>query len=101
MRKTFQNIIYQNKPGITGIGSLIFRDEEKLVTCWKKTGGEPLDYYRSYIYPYKGRLEKWYHENISFLTDIKIIFLTAWSIFQSNSNIPYRIFQPSLPNRKN
>ena len=91
-----RNILYQNRPGITGIGSLIFRDEEKLVTCWKNTGGEPLDYYRSYIYPYKGMLEKWYYENISFTTDIKIIFLTAWSIFDSHSNLPYRFFR-NLP----
>ncbi len=94
-----RKILYKNRPGITGIGSLIFRDEEKLVTCWKNTGGEPLDYYRSYIYPYKGMLEKWYYENISFTTDIKIIFLTAWSIFYSHSNLPYRFFRnlPSKP----
>lgn len=91
-----KKILYKNRPGITGIGSLIFRDEEKLVTCWKNTGREPLDYYRSYIYPYKGMLENWYFENIGFITDVKIVFLTAWSIFDSHSNLPYRFFR-NLP----
>jgi lipopolysaccharide/colanic/teichoic acid biosynthesis glycosyltransferase len=91
-----KKILYKNRPGITGIGSLIFRDEEKLVTCWKNAGGEPLDYYRTYIYPYKGMLEKWYYDNISFITDLKLLFLTAWSLFDSHSKLPYRFFS-NLP----
>lgn len=93
-----QSILYQNRPGITGIGSLIFRDEEKLVSIWKKGSGEPLDYYRAYIYPYKGRLEKWYVTNVSFLTDSKILLLTAWSLVNSHSKLPYRLF-PALPSK--
>ena len=93
-----RKILYKNRPGITGIGSLIFRDEEKLVTCWKNSGGEPLDYYRTYIYPYKGMLEKWYYDNISFITDVKILLLTGWSIFDSHSNLPYRFFR-NLPGK--
>lgn len=93
-----QSILYQNRPGITGIGSLIFRDEEKLVSLWTNMGGEPLEYYRRYIYPYKGRLEKWYVNNVSFLTDCKILLLTAWSLLNSHSNLPYRLF-PTLPSK--
>ena len=48
-----QELIYRNKPGITGIGSLIFRDEELLVTAYKKLDKNPLDYYRLYIYPFQ------------------------------------------------
>jgi lipopolysaccharide/colanic/teichoic acid biosynthesis glycosyltransferase len=92
-----QAILYQNRPGITGIGSLIFRDEEKLVSLWKNQGGEPLDYYRRFIYPYKGKLEKWYFHNISFLTDVKIIILTAWSLVRSQSNVPYRLLSTLPP----
>lgn len=91
-----QSILYENRPGITGLGSLIFRDEEKLVSLWTTLGGEPLDYYRRYIYPYKGQLEKWYFHNIGFVTDVAIIVLTAWSLVRSHSNVPYRLL-PTLP----
>ena len=40
----FQNSVYNVKPGLTGIGSIVFRDEEKIITdsnltpheCYKK-----------------------------------------------------------------
>lgn len=91
-----QQIIYQNRPGITGIGSLVFRDEEKLVSAYNALGLDPMDYYKKYIYPYKGELEKWYYHHVSFLTDIKILFLTFWSLVSTNSQLVYKIF-PSLP----
>lgn len=90
--------LYSNRPGITGMGSLLFRDEEKLVTAYKNQGKDPLDYYRAYIYPYKGALELWYLRNISFFTDLAILFLTFWSIIKSNSQIVYKVFK-SLPKR--
>ena len=90
-----KKLIYESKPGITGIGSLIFRDEEKLVS----EAADPRAMYDS-IYPYKGRLELWYLQHQSVLTDFKIIFLTAWSIvFPENllankafKNLPLRTF---------
>jgi lipopolysaccharide/colanic/teichoic acid biosynthesis glycosyltransferase len=94
-----QSILYDNRPGITGIGSLVFRDEEKLVSAFKdKTGRDPLEYYRSYIYPYKGALETWYHQHISFKADIAILFLTFWSIVRSKSNLVYHWFK-TLPKK--
>ncbi|MBI1224002.1 MAG: sugar transferase [Bacteroidetes bacterium] len=90
-----QKIVSQMKPGLTGIGSLIFRDEEKLVT---NAGMNPKQYYKLHIFPYKGSLEKWYSTHISFSTDIILIFLTAWQIFFPESNLVYRIFK-DLPIR--
>lgn len=55
--KDVQVVIYQNRPGVTGIGSLVFRDEEKLVSHVTLLGGDPMQYYRDQIYPYKGALE--------------------------------------------
>src|SRR5690606_2286133 len=34
-----QKIIYNVKPGLTGIGSIVFRDEEQLITNVKNSGG--------------------------------------------------------------
>lgn len=90
--------IYQTRPGITGIGSVIFRDEELLATTVKDLGFEPIDYYRKHIYPYKGAVELWYQKNISFLVDLKIIFLTAWLIIFPKSQIVYQTFK-DLPKR--
>ncbi|WP_051209662.1 sugar transferase [Gelidibacter mesophilus] len=94
-----QNLIYKNRPGITGLGSLIFRDEERLVTVYKEFGKDPVHYYRAYIYPYKGTLEKWYYNNCSLVVDFKILFLTFWSLVNSNSEIVYKWFKnlPSKP----
>jgi len=93
-----QEIIYRNKPGITGIGSLIFRDEELLVTTYKTLGKPPLDYYRLYIYPYKGSLEQWYYYNRCLSVDFKILFLTFWSLVNRNSQGIYKTLK-NLPKK--
>lgn len=96
-----QNIIYNTHPGITGIGSLIFRDEEKLATLVKDLGADHNDYYVKNIYPYKGVLELWYQKNISFLTDIKILILTFWQLFRPNSTLVFRYFNDLPPKPEN
>ena len=93
-----QKSIYLSKPGITGIGSLIFRDEELLVSKYKDLGKDPLEYYKLYIYPYKGALELWYFKNCSFIIDIKILFLTFWSIFFKDSLLVFNSIK-GLPNK--
>ncbi len=85
--------IYNVKPGITGIGSLIFRDEEKIVS----EAEDPKLMY-SKIFPFKGELEMWYQKNASVLTDIKIIFLTAWSIIFPENKLAAKFFK-DLPVR--
>lgn len=92
-----QELIYKNRPGVTGIGSLIFRDEEKLVSEVKKLGGEPLEFYKEHIYPYKGALETWYYHHISFATDFKILFLTFWQIVAPQSNLVFSVFKDIPP----
>ena len=93
-----QEVIYNVKPGLTGIGSIIFRDEETLITEVKDNGGDTWDFYKNQIYPFKGKLEQWYQTNQSFITDVKIILVTAWTIFRPKSELVY-IWFPSLPKR--
>jgi lipopolysaccharide/colanic/teichoic acid biosynthesis glycosyltransferase len=83
-----QELIYQHKPGITGIGSLIFRDEEKMLSEAK----DPKSFYAT-IYPYKGRLEMWYYDNVSLSTDFFIIFLTGWALLFPQTKLIYKIFK--------
>lgn len=93
-----RSVIYTVKPGLTGIGSVIFRDEEALITKVNNAGGDTWAFYKEQIYPFKGEVEKWYHQNNSFKNDILIIFLTGWVVFFPESNLMYRLF-PDLPRR--
>jgi lipopolysaccharide/colanic/teichoic acid biosynthesis glycosyltransferase len=87
--------IYNVKPGLTGIGSIIFRDEEELLS---KTN-IPLEiFYKNEISPYKGELEIWYQNNVSLYTDIMIIIITFYTLFFPNNNLVYKLFK-DLPKR--
>lgn len=87
--------IYQSKPGITGIGSVVFRDEESLISNAKMP---PHHFYNTYIAPYKGELEIWYNQHKSFKTDCIIFFTTIWVVAFPDSNIVYKLFK-DLPVR--
>ena len=93
-----QEVIYNVKPGLTGIGSIIFRDEEDLISNVKNDGGDIWDFYKNTIYPFKGEVEIWYQNNKSLFLDIKLIFITAWVIFSPNSKIYEKWFK-DLPKR--
>jgi lipopolysaccharide/colanic/teichoic acid biosynthesis glycosyltransferase len=88
-----RNRIYDIKPGMTGIGSLIFRDEEKIIS----NAPDPRAMYAT-IYPFKGSLEIWYQQNASLYTDFMIIFLTGWSILFPKNQLVARVFK-DLPKR--
>jgi lipopolysaccharide/colanic/teichoic acid biosynthesis glycosyltransferase len=85
--------IYTSTPGITGISSLIFRDEEKIVS----QSANPREVYVK-IFPYKASLELWYKENASLFVDCMIIFLTAYSLFFPGNTMVYKVFK-TLPQR--
>ncbi|PIE87790.1 MAG: lipid carrier--UDP-N-acetylgalactosaminyltransferase [Bacteroidetes bacterium] len=85
--------IYDIRPGLSGIGSIIFRDEEKYVS---QEGVDPVLFYREKIIPYKGALEMWYREKMSFSVDLAIVFLTVWVVLFPQSDLPYQLFK-SLP----
>ena len=92
-----QKKIYNVRPGLTGIGSIIFRDEESLISKASKTEN-PHDFYKRIIAPYKGKLELWYQNNKSFVLDLKLIFITAWVILFPNSRLYEKWFK-DLPKR--
>lgn len=94
-RPEFQNSIYDIKPGLTGIGSIVFRDEEKILT---DSNLSPHECYREVILPYKGRIEIWYQKNCSLTLDLKLIFLTALIIFFPKNLLHERWFK-DLPKR--
>jgi lipopolysaccharide/colanic/teichoic acid biosynthesis glycosyltransferase len=85
--------IYLSKPGITGIGSVIFRDEERYMSVVV----DPHQFCRESLFPYKGALEIWYLHNKNFIVDCKILFLTVWVIFLPKSTLPYKFFKDLPP----
>lgn len=93
-----KDVIYNVKPGLSGIGSVIFRDEEQLITKIISEGGDASLFYKNTIYPLKGELEKWYQKNQSLLIDINLILLTLLVILSPESNLPYKVFK-DLPRR--
>ena len=105
IRRTFnlynqddQKIISSIKPGLTGIGSIFFRNEEEILLRAKPANIE--EFYEKNITPHKAALEKWYKKNRSFTKDIMIIFLTAWAIFFKNSDLQSKVFK-NLPKINN
>jgi lipopolysaccharide/colanic/teichoic acid biosynthesis glycosyltransferase len=87
--------VYNVKPGLTGIGSILFRDEELVITQSKLP---PHETYRDIILPYKGALEVWYQSHQNFYTDFMILFLTGWYVLFPKSKLVFKVF-PSLPKR--
>jgi lipopolysaccharide/colanic/teichoic acid biosynthesis glycosyltransferase len=91
-----QELIYNVRPGITGIGSILFRDEERLLSV---PGRDPRAFYVQRIAPYKGAVEVWYQRKMSLWTDLRLVFLTAWAILRPSSDLHFRVFRdlPPLP----
>ena len=82
------------KPGISGIGSIVFRDEEAILSIYKTS----LDnFYKLNISPYKGELETWYLNHQNTWLDFKLMALTALIIIHPLIDI--NIFFKGLPKR--
>ena len=87
-----QAAIMQVRPGLSGIGSIIFRDEENLLHGQV----DSVRFYDDVIAPYKGALEQWYVVNQGLRTYLMCIGLTAWVVLNSESNVVWRLFE-TLP----
>jgi lipopolysaccharide/colanic/teichoic acid biosynthesis glycosyltransferase len=84
--------IIRVRPGLSGIGSVMFRDEEAMLHA----AANPMHFYDDVIAPYKGLLEEWYVANQGVRTYLALILLTAWVVLFPRSKLVWRIF-PSLP----
>lgn len=90
-----QAVFYNVRPGLTGIASVIFRDEEQF---YSNTDMDPHAYDEKYIAPYKGDLEIWYQQHCSLKTDLLITFLTVVVVFAPKNQWVYKFFK-DLPER--
>jgi lipopolysaccharide/colanic/teichoic acid biosynthesis glycosyltransferase len=84
-----KDVIKQVRPGLSGVGSIIFRDEEDIM----HGASASIDFYANVIAPYKGALEKWFVSNKSLYIYFLAIFVTAWAVFIPSTNIAWRVFK--------
>jgi lipopolysaccharide/colanic/teichoic acid biosynthesis glycosyltransferase len=83
------------RPGLTGIGSIIFCNEEEILH-----GVTNRDYFHDEIItPYKGRLECWYIKNQSIKNYFLIILCTILVVFHHKNVLWKKTFKnlPSIP----
>jgi len=87
--------LYNSKPGLTGIGAIVFRNEEEILQQIEDKDS----FHQKIIQPYKGRLESWYVENKSIYNYLKIIIITALVVIKDNPNIWKKVFEglPPIP----
>lgn len=88
--KAVQETIIKVKPGLSGIGSIVFRDEENILD---NPNIDRLKFYDDVIAPYKGALEEWYVEHHSLYTYFMLIVLTLWSIPFSHAKLYKTVFK--------
>jgi lipopolysaccharide/colanic/teichoic acid biosynthesis glycosyltransferase len=70
-------------PGVTGIGSLLFRDEAQMLKRINPKNREK--FYDQTIVSSKGSLELWYIDNKSFYIDFKILCFTVFVLFYTRA----------------
>ncbi len=87
-----QSEIVKVRPGLSGIGSIIFRAEEELMHA----SAEPERFYDEVIMPYKGRLEEWFVNHQGLRTYVMSIVTTAWVVLFPESRMVWKAF-PTLP----
>ena len=87
-----QNKINKVRPGLSGLGPIVFRDEENILSQNEAS----IDFYDTVIAPYKGEVESFYVNCHNIVTYFKIILATIWVVLFPNSKIVWRLF-PKLP----
>jgi len=87
-----QKVINQVRPGLSGIGSIIFRGEEEIMHGASAT----VDFYDNVIAPYKGSLEEWFVLNKGLYIYFLAIFITVWAVFIPSTKIAWMMFK-NLP----
>ena len=91
-----QGVIQQVRPGISGVGSIIFRGEEEIMDGATAS----VDFYDNVIAPYKGLLEEWFVTNKGLYIYFMAIFITVWAVLFPKTTVAWKAFRdlPEPPN---
>ena len=84
--------ISQVKPGLSGVGSVVFRDEEGILEQVEN----PVEFDLKIISPYKGQLETWYVKNRSVKLYFQLIISTIIAVLMPEKKL-YKEWLYDLP----
>jgi len=84
-----QKIIKQVRPGLSGVGAIIFRGEEDILHGVSAS----IDFYDDVIAPYKGSLEEWFVANKAMYIYFLAIFVTVWTVLIPSTKMAWKMFK--------
>ena len=70
------NEILSQKPGLSGLGSIVLRNEEVILQSFN----DGRNFYDMVLAPYKSQLELWYCRNCSISLNVILIFMTVFVV---------------------
>ncbi len=89
----------KSRPGLSGIGSIVFRNEEQIVQE-HDSFEEKDNFYRTVIMPYKGTLEVWYTKHRNVFMYWRLIFMTVEAVLKPDSQSWKRLKEiPEVPEK--
>lgn len=98
--KKISKIISSVKPGVSGLGSLVFKNEFLLLQKNKYVK----KIYKNKISVYKGKIEHWHVKNFNLFCYIKILILTFFVMLLNKPKLVFSFFsklpKPSLELKK-
>jgi lipopolysaccharide/colanic/teichoic acid biosynthesis glycosyltransferase len=86
--KNLKVIITKIRPGLSGLGPIVFRNEETILADNETS----VDFYDQVIAPYKGEVEAYYVEHQNLYTYFAVIILTVWVVLFPKSELVWKIF---------
>lgn len=75
-------VLERSVPGLSGIGSIVFRNEEEILQNFE----DKKAFHQNVIAPYKAALEVWYVQHKSLWLYFKLIFMTVGAVLKPSSN---------------
>lgn len=90
-----KKVLENSRPGLSGIGSIVFRNEEEILQQFE----DKKSFHQNVIAPYKAALEVWYVEHKSLALYFKLILMTAEAVINPSSDTWKAAFKdlPAIP----
>jgi lipopolysaccharide/colanic/teichoic acid biosynthesis glycosyltransferase len=81
------------RPGLSGVGSILFRDEETMLS----KVSDPVTFDEQIITPYKGQIEHWFAVNQSVSLYFELILATVFVVLMPTSGVRRRLLRRMPP----
>lgn len=89
-----KRVYHLQRPGLTGIGSVFFRNEESVMA---ECGIDPQVFYAKVIMPYKAALENWYLTHKTVRLNILVLWWTILVVLGRSPSLPKWTNLPEPP----